>query len=416
MASLTDDEVDQVHDLLVAKGISYSALKEELLDHMCCLIEGMMECGTQFSQALNKATDTFGPDGIERAQEATLYLLNLRHRKMKNATSILGMAGGLLTISGTLFKILHYPGASILLVLGLGIIALLFMPMALFVNLKNQKGFRAKSIPISGFIGGIFLILFSLFKIMHWPGANALFMAGWTTMIFVFMPLRLMKAYRSAENKWYDVGSLTVLLSGAVLLFTLTSFHEQNRAYLESVKRVETRAIYDYEALTEAIDYQTEQLSSAQPDKANQLRDLQTANALLVASFYDYRNYLLDVDYPLPSAYYTATHTESHRASMTAYTSGADFIEVLQSFDQEMRADKLKDYTGLITAYQTLSAEIVGLPDDPARSSLSTLVQNLTHIPSEKSLSANTNMLYISYLNVAEHELRNYQKQLLSHL
>jgi len=416
MVSLTDDEIDQVHDLLVAKGISYTALKEELLDHLCCLIEGQMDSGTGFHSALHSATEEFGPLGIERAQEATLYLLNLKFRKMKKATSILGMAGGLFTIAGTLFKILHYPGASILLVLGLGIIALLFMPFALIVNIKGQSGIKAKAMPISGFIGGIFLILFSLFKIMHWPGASALFIVGVGVMLLVFMPLRFIKAYRNTENKWYDVGSLTVVLAGALLMFTLTNFHGYKDNYLKAVRAVETKAIYQYEELTNSIAHKSQVLSKTSPEKARRLKDLQIANELLVASFYDYRNFLLNNQNNEHSPFYSEIHTASNKASLKEYGSGPSYLQALEAFDNETGNDKLSKHVGLLKAYEMLSLDIMQKENYEPENTLKTIAENLKNLPREGSTSANLNMLYVSFLNVTEHELRNYQATLLASL
>lgn len=416
MVSLTDDEIDQVHDLLVAKGISYKALKEELLDHLCCLVEGQMESGTGFHSALDHATEEFGPLGIERAQEATLYLLNLKLRKMKKATSILGMAGGLFTIAGTLFKILHYPGASILLVIGLGLIALLFMPFALIVNVKGQSGIKAKAMPISGFVGGIFLILFSLFKIMHWPGASALFILGVGVMLLVFMPLRFIKAYRSAENKWYDVGSLTVVFAGALLMFTLTNFHGYKDQYLKAVRAVETEAIYQYQELTNSIDYKSRALSKTSPEKAQQLKDLQIANELLVASFYDYRNYLLNNENNEHSPFYGEAHTTSNKKALKKYSTGEQYLNALDAFDTETGNDKLSQHISLLDAYEKLSLDITQKQELSAKSTLKLIAKNLENLPKEGSTSASLNMLYVSFLNVTEHELRNYQATLLANL
>lgn len=416
MALLTDDEIDQVHDLLVGKGISYEALKEELLDHICCLIEGMMDQGTQFSHALNDATSKFGPDGIERAQEATLYLLNHKLRKMKKTTSILGMAGGLFTIAGTLFKILHYPGASILLVIGLALIALLFMPFALIVNVKGQKGLKAKAMPVSGFIGGSFLILFSLFKIMHWPGASALFMVGIAIMLLIFMPLRFIKAYRNADNKWYDVGSLTVVLAGALLIFALTNFHGYQDHYLKAVRATETQAIYQYEDLINSIAHETQALSQNAPEKAQRLKDLQAVNELLVASFYDYRNYLLNNNNREHSPFYESRHTSENKTPIEAYEGGKNYLKALAAFDSEISNDKLSRHVGLLKAYEQLSLEIVQKLDSESLGTLQDISKNLENLPKEGTTSASINMLYVSYLNVAEHELRFFQKQLLSHL
>jgi uncharacterized membrane protein YccC len=49
---------------------------------------------------------------------------------MKKAAFISGTLVGSLTSLGVLFEIQHWPGASIMLVLGLGICAVIFIPSA----------------------------------------------------------------------------------------------------------------------------------------------------------------------------------------------------------------------------------------------------------------------------------------------
>jgi hypothetical protein len=47
---------------------------------------------------------------------------------MKKIAIISGGLSSFLTVLGSLFKIMHWPGASILLLLGLGILLILFIP------------------------------------------------------------------------------------------------------------------------------------------------------------------------------------------------------------------------------------------------------------------------------------------------
>jgi hypothetical protein len=47
---------------------------------------------------------------------------------MKEVTFVSGAMSGSLTILGILFKIMHWPGANIMVVLGMGILGLVFIP------------------------------------------------------------------------------------------------------------------------------------------------------------------------------------------------------------------------------------------------------------------------------------------------
>jgi hypothetical protein len=205
MISLSDNQIDQVYDVLLDHGLTYETLRDELLDHICCIVEEQMEHGAQFHNALNNAQKQFGPLGIERTQEATIFLLTLKLRKMKKTASILGIIGGVTTILGTLFKVMHWPLAGVLLLLGLAITGLLFMPTALYVNYKSKEGIRDRATIIAGFAGGILLTFFALFKVMHWPGASALLILSLGELILIFIPLYFIKSYRNPENRWFDI-------------------------------------------------------------------------------------------------------------------------------------------------------------------------------------------------------------------
>lgn len=52
----------------------------------------------------------------------------LKFKNMKTLAFVSGALFGSLTVLGILFKIQHWPGASVILALGLGIFSLLFVP------------------------------------------------------------------------------------------------------------------------------------------------------------------------------------------------------------------------------------------------------------------------------------------------
>ncbi|HRC90567.1 MAG TPA: hypothetical protein PK210_00565 [Bacteroidia bacterium] len=49
---------------------------------------------------------------------------------MRKISFVSGTVAGSLTVLGGLFKIMHWPGANIMLVLGLGTLAFIFIPIA----------------------------------------------------------------------------------------------------------------------------------------------------------------------------------------------------------------------------------------------------------------------------------------------
>ncbi|NMC38741.1 MAG: hypothetical protein GYA41_10500 [Bacteroidales bacterium] len=64
---------------------------------------------------------------------------------MKNKIYILGLVTTLVVFLGILFKMLHWPGAGILLTLGIFLLVFVFLPVALINNYKasEKKGNRS---------------------------------------------------------------------------------------------------------------------------------------------------------------------------------------------------------------------------------------------------------------------------------
>jgi hypothetical protein len=83
---------------------------------------------------------------------------------------------GLLTFGyGSLFKIMHWPGSGILLTAAL----FLFFPIAILIAVF--KGFGASQNKIARILaglGGYTLSMAILFKIMHWPNASIILTVG----------------------------------------------------------------------------------------------------------------------------------------------------------------------------------------------------------------------------------------------
>jgi hypothetical protein len=226
MGMLSVNQVDHIHDLLVDKGVHYNSLRIELLDHVCCSIEEKMDCGWEFKKALEQSIQDFGPQGLARTNETTLYLLTLKLRKMKKVASVLGLLGGFLTVAGTVFKLMHWPGAGISLVLGIALIAVFYLPLMLTIQLKQTEDKWGKIAIITGTISAVVLAVATLFKIMHWPGAMALILLGMGMLSLLFMPMYFIRSYQVAENKMLKSSLVIVIFSGVVLFIGLTNMSD----------------------------------------------------------------------------------------------------------------------------------------------------------------------------------------------
>ena len=81
--------------------------------------------------------------------------------------NILHLIVGAILIIGLLFKFMHWPGAGALLITSLGVIAIALLEYAIH-NRKSNSLTKNLIYPLLGVV----YVMGMLFKMMHWPGAN----------------------------------------------------------------------------------------------------------------------------------------------------------------------------------------------------------------------------------------------------
>lgn len=100
---------------------------------------------------------------------------------MKKPINIIGFLLILILTSGVIFKRLHLPGASIFLVAGIIFFILIYLPFYISWVIKAARDNNSNSNKFIAviIIGGIITFCIgALFKIMHWPGAGILVWLG----------------------------------------------------------------------------------------------------------------------------------------------------------------------------------------------------------------------------------------------
>jgi len=228
MASLSENQIDRIYDLLVDHRITLETLQIDLLDHVCCMVEQKMDSGLDFGQSLSLSIQEFGLQNLSEIQEATIYLLTLKLQKMKKVTSIIGIISAVFVIAGVLFKINHFPGASVLLVLGIGFISAIVFPLMAITELHKGNSQTQKLSIISGYTSAFVLGLATLFKIMHWPGSSLLAYSGLGLLIFVFIPFFTIRNYKTSENKLFAISKSLLILAGIVVFWGLLPINKQS--------------------------------------------------------------------------------------------------------------------------------------------------------------------------------------------
>ncbi|MDA3954335.1 MAG: hypothetical protein PF485_11875 [Bacteroidales bacterium] len=161
-----------------SEGITFSHLECDLLDHVCCDIEDRMRTGFSFDDAYQTVKREIGIQGLRRVQEETLLLINKNYRMMKKSMKILGTIALAGVSIAAVAKIMHWPGASLLILLSTFIVSTIFFPAVLYVWYKEVFLKKHGFIVILTFFAGFTFMYGTLFKIQHWPFANILLIIG----------------------------------------------------------------------------------------------------------------------------------------------------------------------------------------------------------------------------------------------
>jgi hypothetical protein len=103
---------------------------------------------------------------------------------MKKAAIILGAIALIIFLLGGLFKIMHWPGAGILLIYGTLFNAIIAIPVIAIYTLKTDSPY--KSWNFFGAISAFILIAGWFFKMNHWPAQGILLTTG-TVLLIVFV-------------------------------------------------------------------------------------------------------------------------------------------------------------------------------------------------------------------------------------
>ena len=200
---LTDEQEEIVRTNVNAQGLKLKTLCDDVIDHLCCVIESELGKGKSFDQLLHDAMAELAPNGLIDLEYKTIFLLNSnRIMIMKKLMYLIGLLGSLALGTGYTFKLLHWPGASQLFIVGYLTLFLVFVPLLAFDRFKvaivNVLSERLKL--ILGVISSVILGLAGLFKIMHLQGADVLLISGIIVFTAGFLPFLFFTMYKKSVS------------------------------------------------------------------------------------------------------------------------------------------------------------------------------------------------------------------------
>lgn len=199
---LTPDQLQQVRRRVEADGITIETLKEDVIDHLCCVIEVKMERSRSFEAGLKEAIDELAPDGLNVLEFETVFLLNSnRIILMKKLMYSIGALSSMSFVAGWAFGILHLPGAFELSAYGFLGFALLFMPLYAIDYYKTsiQRALSEKLRFFLGLLSAVMMAASVIFKMLHLPLLPTFFLiVGTATFVVGFLPFLFFGMYRKS--------------------------------------------------------------------------------------------------------------------------------------------------------------------------------------------------------------------------
>ncbi len=140
---------------------------------------------------------------------------------MKKSVYITGICCAILMLFGCIFKIMHWPGANMMIIVSVFLFCLWFLPAALINNYNLLPLKKMKTLHVVTYFVFAICMMSVLFKIMHWPGASVLLFPGLLAPFVIFLPVYL---YHTRDEEKTGNKNLFALILGLTFLAVFSVF------------------------------------------------------------------------------------------------------------------------------------------------------------------------------------------------
>lgn len=224
MYSISDEQIDFIYDDIAKKGIDTEDVRDNILDHVCCIIEQEMKDDEDFHEFYRNTIARFYKSDLAEIEEETRQLITFKYYyAMKRTLKIVGIVSVVLIIAGSILKSQHLPGAGITMVAGFVFFSLLFIPLLIIMKFRDDKATKNRIVVTLGMILTLTGTLGLMMKFMHWPFANYLFFGSLALFGLVFIPIYFFVRYKDPELKFNTAINTVFMIAAAGMLFALTN-------------------------------------------------------------------------------------------------------------------------------------------------------------------------------------------------
>jgi hypothetical protein len=215
---------------LRARGVAMDSLRENLLDHICCIIEMELEANGDFRQFYERVIVRFYKSEIREIEtETKLLLQNKNYYTMKKSMIVSGILASVMLSAGIFLKFIHATGAGALILFGIVLFSFVFLPLMFLLRMNEKENTKDKVLLGIGLLVTALVSVGTLFKIMHWPGANMMGLSAVVILLLIYLPLNLVTGIRNSATKTNTIVTSILLVAGCGLFLSLVRSPQGSR-------------------------------------------------------------------------------------------------------------------------------------------------------------------------------------------
>ncbi|NHB68650.1 GldL-related protein [Perlabentimonas gracilis] len=141
---------------------------------------------------------------------------------MKQTTKLFGIISSLLILVGVIFKTQHWPGAGVILMLGIVAFAAIYAILLFIDRQKSLKSSIAKTSNLFVLLAMVLISVGFLFKMQHWPGAGVIIYVS-NVALLALIPIKYLQAAKEKDkvkstNFYNEAFVITIVLGFSLFL------------------------------------------------------------------------------------------------------------------------------------------------------------------------------------------------------
>ncbi len=175
-------------------------LRDELIDHLCCEVEKLIDDGLTFEEAYGHIKKTVTIEMLQSIEENTIQQLDKNYQLMKNLMRITGNVSLILIAAGTVMRIFAITGSAIVLTSAFAILCLFFIPLVLYTYRPDPVNHKNRSLKFMVFFASVLFPLGILFRTMMWNGSGIMLTVAFVIVIFAVLPLTWQEVKRTTHD------------------------------------------------------------------------------------------------------------------------------------------------------------------------------------------------------------------------